>query len=344
MTLFDHWHPVLLSRQLRSAPVGVRLAGRELALFRDGHGGVGALDDTCPHRRARLSNGAVCGGRLRCGYHGWTFDARGCGESPGTPKLHATADGMEAAERHGAVWVRARGSDRPFPAFEADGHHPAGLLAHRIRVPMELVVDNFTEMEHTPTTHASFGYPLGRMAEVRVQYDPTETEVRVTNAGPSKRFPLPLAVLMGLGRDAHFHDDWVTRFSPVHNVVDHYWTDPATGREARVRQRLIIVFTPVAGDETLVFTWSYLRSRFPLPAGGVPLYRWLVRRMLDAEIRRDARMLESLASKEVSVRGLKLSRFDRTLGLNRERIARVYRGAEWDPGDAVAAPGPAAGE
>ena len=331
MGIFDHWHPVLRSSQLRAAPQGVRLAGREIALFRDGRGGIGALDDVCPHRRMRLSCGQVCDGRLRCAYHGWTFDVSGHGESPGTPKLEATAAGLDACEAHGAIWVRARDSTRELPAFDVAGYCPAGLLEHRIRVPFELVLDNFTEMEHTPTTHGVFGYPLDRMHEVQVCYDPTETAVRVTNAGPSKRFPLPLALLMGIGRGYHFHDDWTTLFSPVHNVVDHYWRDPSSGREARVRLRLIIFFTPVDDHETRVFTYTYVKSRFPLPYGGVPLYRWLVRWMLDGEIRRDVRMLEQLACQDVSVRGLKLSRFDRTLGLNRERIARVYRGAALGP-------------
>jgi hypothetical protein len=110
--------------------------------------------------------------------------------------------------------------------------------------------------------------------------------------------------------------------------VDIYWSDPGSGREARVRLRLIIFFTPVDGGETAVFSYAYVKTRLPLGNAGVPLWGWVVRRMLDGEIRRDVRMLEGLASKDVSVQGLKLSRFDRTLGLNRERIARVYRGGQ----------------
>ena len=38
------------------------------------------------------------------------------------------------------------------------------------------------------------------------------------------------------------------------------------------------------------------------------------------------RILESLADKSPGIEGMKLSRFDKVLGLNRERIERVYRG------------------
>jgi len=48
--------------------------------------------------------------------------------------------------------------------------------------------------------------------------------------------------------------------------------------------------------------------------------------MLDQEIHLDVRILENLADLDPSIEGLKLSRFDRILGLNRERIERIYRG------------------
>ena len=53
---------------------------------------------------------------------------------------------------------------------------------------------------------------------------------------------------------------------------------------------------------------------------------WLIRRKLDHEIRLDVRILEGLADKRSDIEGMKLSRFDRVLGLNRERIEKIYRG------------------
>ena len=112
---------------------GVRLAGQPIVVFRT-PAGVGALTDVCPHRRMRLSaGGRVCGDRLQCAYHGWTFDACGRGESPGTPKLYACADSFEAREAHGAVWVRARGAASEFPTFEADGYLPAAFKRRQRR-------------------------------------------------------------------------------------------------------------------------------------------------------------------------------------------------------------------
>ena len=327
MAVLNHWHPVLPSRQLKkNAVAGVRLAGRDLVLFRNSTGELGALADYCPHRRMKLSLGKVYHDKLQCLYHGWTFDAHGNGESPGTPKLHACAEHFEVTERFEAIWVRRAGSDTQFPSFEVDGHYNICNLHHRVRAPLELTVDNFCEIEHTPTTHAFFGYPLERMQEVEVEFEPTDTAVRVINKGPRKKISPILRMLVGIGNDYLFMDDWTTYFSPVHSVYDHWWQCPTTGKESRVRWRLYIFFVPVDECDTAIFTFTFTKSSYPGPAGGMRLFKWLMRSQLDYEIQLDVRVLEGLADKNPSIEGMKLSRFDRVLGLNRERIERIYRG------------------
>lgn len=327
MAVLDHWHPVLRCSQLGTQPVAVRLAGHTLAVFRTQSGKIGALADGCPHRRMKLSLGRVCGERLQCTYHGWTFDPEGNGESPGTPKLHATAPSYDACEAHGVIWVKARGSEAALPSFHEEGYFPVCLLEHRMQAPLELVLDNFTEMEHTPTTHGMFGYPLERMHEVQVEFEPHDTTVTVRYTGPCKKYPLHHRLLLLLGKESVFHDTWTTHFSPVYNVLDYHWTDAHTGRESWVRFRLVHFFVPVDDHETLLMTFSFVKLRYPAWRYGLPLVRRIIYRTLDGEIRRDKRVLESLASQETSIEGLKLSRFDRVLGLNRERLNRVYRGS-----------------
>ena len=46
-------------------------------LFRDREGAVKALEDRCPHRQVKLSEGHVDGNDLVCAYHGWHFTADG---------------------------------------------------------------------------------------------------------------------------------------------------------------------------------------------------------------------------------------------------------------------------
>jgi phenylpropionate dioxygenase-like ring-hydroxylating dioxygenase large terminal subunit len=327
MGMLDHWHPVLKSTELRTEPVAIELAGDAIALYRTASGQVTALADACPHRRMRLSRGRVEGEKLRCRYHGWTFNTSGEGESPATPKLHACVAAFDTEEKWGAIWVKSKGSRPTFPCFDVAGFLPICTLRHRAHAPLELVVDNFCEIEHTPTTHAVFGYDLERMPEVTVRFEPTETTVRVINTGPPKPMGLFLHTLLGIRKGYQFHDDWTTHFSPVYSVYDHWWSDPETGREAKVRWRLYIFFTPSDAGHTEIMTFAFARSSWPGPAGGARLFRWLMRKQLDDEIHLDLDILNGLASHDTDLDGLKLSRFDRVLGLNRERIARIYRGA-----------------
>jgi len=326
MSVLDHWHPVLQSRVLRQKPVGVILAGQPVALFRTNSGQAAAVSDVCPHRRLKLSAGEVVGDRIRCAYHGWTFDACGNGESPGAPKLTTCTTSYEAHEAHGLVWVRSRGSVAKFPEIDADGFFPICTLEHTIPAPLELAVDNFNEIEHSGTVHDTFGYDLDRMHEVQVKFDTTVDSVTVTNAGPTKRLNRVFAWFLNVRRSDTFHDKWTTRFSPVHSVFDHWWTSPDGTRESMVRWRLYIFFVPQHDKTTRIFSLTYAKSRYPGPAGGLRLARWLFRREIDREIRADVSMLHHLADHDTGINGLKLSRFDKVLGLTRERINRVYRG------------------
>ena len=326
MGMLDHWHPVHPSRDLRSKPIGVRVAGRLICLFRDSAGRAAAVDDVCPHRRLKLSYGRVQGDTVECKYHGWRFDACGNGESPAAPKMTTCTESFDTREEHGYVWLKSRGSRPDFPDITADGFYPLGHFRHTVPAPLELTVDNFTEIEHSGTVHTTFGYALDRMHEVRVRFEPTPTSVRVINTGPTIRLNPLLRYALGVQDGDLFHDDWTTYFSPVYTVYDHWWTSPDGKREGMVRWRLYMFFWPIDEKTTAVISFVYAKSKYPGPAGGVRIAKWFFRREIDREVRQDIAMLEHLASHDTSIDGLKLSRFDKVLGLTRERISRIYRG------------------
>lgn len=327
MGMLDHWHPMLPSKSLTKKPVGVRLAGKEIALFRTKSGQVGALDDVCPHRRMKLSRGSVVNDKLMCMYHGWTFDCQGNGESPGTPKLHACASTFDACEKYGYIWVKSKQSTPQMPVFDnADWWWMCNseVVAN---APLELTLDNFCEIEHTPTVHQLFGYDLDVMKDVSVRFETTDTTVKVINQGLPKRINFALRYLIGIKKKFVFNDIWTTYFSPVYSVYDHFWSHPDTGEEAWVKWRIYIFFTPIDATQTRVTAFTYAKSKwfFP-PSGGLLAFRGFMRRKVEEEIGRDVNLLNGLASKEPSLEGMKLSRFDKALGLNRERIERVYKG------------------
>jgi len=325
MGMLDHWQPVLRSADLGAKPAGITVAGEPIAVFRTPTG-LGALADACPHRRLKLSVGTVVGEKLRCQYHGWTFGACGSGESPGSPKLHACATSYDVREEHGLVWLKSRQSNPEFPRLAPEGYYPIGTLSHVIPAPLELAVDNFTEIEHSGTVHTTFGYDLDRMHEVKVRFESTATSVRVVNEGPTKRLNRVFAWLLGVKPGDVFHDDWTTYFSPLYSVYDHWWTSPDGTRERMVRWRLYLFFVPIDEKRTRLISVTYAKSRYPGPAGGLRLVRGIFRRELDREVTADVNMLQHLADYDTSIAGLKLSRFDKVLGLTRERIDTLYRG------------------
>ena len=326
--MLQFWHPVLPSKALSfGRPARVRLAGQSLALFRSGVNQAAALTDFCPHRRMRLSLGQVRDGRIVCPYHGWSFDGNGYGESPGTPKLTACAERFDCREANGFLWVKAAGSDAPFPEVDQAGYVPVGATVHRIRVPLVLVMDNFSEVEHTFAMHPAFGLDPERGHEAAITVQPTEDAVTVHNVGPAKAPRLLTQLLLLFRRRFLFHSDYTLRYDPPRAIVDHYWSDPAGGRGGMARYRLHHFF--VAEDErtTRLVTFGAAHSRWPLPGGGVPLMGWYLLRSMARTIDEDVWLLENLADQTADLEGTKLGRFDRVLGLNRQRLRRIYYGA-----------------
>jgi nitrite reductase/ring-hydroxylating ferredoxin subunit len=49
--------------------------GNELAVYNVG-GEYYAIENSCPHRGAPLTEGVLCGHIVECGLHGWQFDIR----------------------------------------------------------------------------------------------------------------------------------------------------------------------------------------------------------------------------------------------------------------------------
>ncbi len=77
--LRNYWYPALRARSVGwRKPVKAQLLGEELCLFRGTTGDVVAIQDVCPHRGARLSEGNChYRGTVACPYHGWVYDESG---------------------------------------------------------------------------------------------------------------------------------------------------------------------------------------------------------------------------------------------------------------------------
>jgi phenylpropionate dioxygenase-like ring-hydroxylating dioxygenase large terminal subunit len=110
-SLEPFWHPVVPSEELGGSPTGVQLLGRALVVVRL-EGEAVAFDDVCRHLGAALSLGEVVadGCRLRCPYHGWSYDRSGrCVDIPARRGANIPREARVRAyptcEKYGLVWV-----------------------------------------------------------------------------------------------------------------------------------------------------------------------------------------------------------------------------------------------
>lgn len=327
MSELDHWHPVALSSELGAKPLRADVCGQALVLFRAGEG-VGALEDACAHRAFPLHRGRVEAGRVVCPYHGWRWDADGCGECPATPRAKPRATAFDCVERHGAVWVRRRGSEAAFPFLDVGGHTPAGTLRQRVKAPLELCLDNFIEVEHTPSVHAFLGYPAARLADVECATTVTDDSVRVWNHGPQRPLPSLVRALFRIPDGAYFIDDWTTRFSPVHSVYEQYFLDGPRGATAGDALRIAVFFTPVSARETDLFVFVYTTATRWEHSARAALQLPLLRALVRLEVWRDSALLAQMKDAPLPLRGRALGRFDKALVASRRLLERIYRGRD----------------
>ncbi|WP_346291736.1 Rieske 2Fe-2S domain-containing protein [Sphaerothrix gracilis] len=319
--VLNHWHPVLLSKDLGHRPVGLKILGKELVLFRTQAGKISALVDRCCHRGMRLSLGRVETDELVCPYHAWRYDCHGQVTSPSTPQLKARIEHFETAEKYGVIWLR-RPANSLFPEFDMAGYEPVCALSHHFAAPLELVLDNFCEVEHTPATHTFFGYSLEQLQAITTQIQVGATSISVSNQGIQR--PLPWLIERGLNIRAGdtFFDDWTTYFSPVYGIYDHWWKQRATGERNPQRWRLAILLTPIDAHNTQVFTLFYSTRIFSQPV--FSLVKPVLTFLLDYELKRDRQMLENLADQNPDISAMQLGRFDRVLVENRRKLAQLY--------------------
>jgi phenylpropionate dioxygenase-like ring-hydroxylating dioxygenase large terminal subunit len=308
----------------RGQVIPKKIAGRAMALFRDEQGSLGAVQDECAHRRMKLSLGRICGTRLVCPYHGWAFCADGRGESPSAPTLRASVISYDCAESAGVIWIRAREGDQPVPEIKMQDWLDAGVVFNRVRAPLELVIDNFSEVEHTVTTHPDFGFDPARADEAVIQVQTTRDSIRVFNRGPAKAPPFDTRLALGIRRGDIFHSDYTLHFDPPRSSVIHFWRDGQSGTERLVKYHVLHYFVPEDRTTTNIVTFGFLRLPVLLARCFAFPLALLFRRKVRRTVNEDAFLLENLADQSPQLDSMKLSRFDPVLRLTRERLRAIY--------------------
>ncbi len=159
----DVWTPVALAAELRHGrPLGVRVAGTALVLFRRPDGAPAALLDRCPHRGASLSLGRLVDGCLECPFHGWRFDAGGnvvaVPWNPDAKLANLSATSVPARELGGQIWIytRLHGAPASEPSVDEALHDPhtrVSGIAVEWRCHWTRAMENMLDWPHLPFVH-----------------------------------------------------------------------------------------------------------------------------------------------------------------------------------------------
>jgi phenylpropionate dioxygenase-like ring-hydroxylating dioxygenase large terminal subunit len=167
----NHWYVAAWSSEIGDKPLGRRLLGEPVVLFRQADRSVAALLDRCPHRLVPLSMGVCVDGRIRCAYHGMEFDGTGrCVHIPAQTLIPPKAQirNFPVIERYGLIWLwmgnPALANPSSIPKVERCGepgwdvidggyqYHPSNVLN---------IIENLMDPSHTTFLHSNtIGNPL----------------------------------------------------------------------------------------------------------------------------------------------------------------------------------------
>lgn len=156
--LRGRWYCVAASREVRADPLHVRRLGEDLVLWRDTSGTVHCIEDRCPHRGARLSQGRVAGEYIACPYHGIELDGLGV-----IRRVPAYADcPLEGRQGVPGYAVKEVSSCGAIFVFFPSALHPDPVP---LDLPEELVDPAFSGFVYTARWNCNYRYALDNMLD-----------------------------------------------------------------------------------------------------------------------------------------------------------------------------------
>jgi vanillate O-demethylase monooxygenase subunit len=157
------WYIAATCDEITELPLGRRLLGHDVVLWRGTSGGVTAFENRCAHRAFPLSHSRIDGDRLVCGYHGCTYDSSGtCVYTPAQPRVPT---GMRVRvfpvlEEPPFVWIWLG------PPAAASGSRPPGMpwindpawstfgSAWHVGANYMMVHEHYLDFSYAPVVHA----------------------------------------------------------------------------------------------------------------------------------------------------------------------------------------------
>lgn len=180
------WYVAATCDEITDSPLGRRLLGEDVVLWRGASGAVNAFENRCAHRAFPLSHSTIDGDRLVCGYHGCTYDTDGnCVYTPVQPQVPT---GMRVPvfpvlEKPPFVWIwlgppAASASTQPprLPWID-DPAWATFADAWQVGANYMMVHEHYLDFSYAPVLHASETPPGIRSMPAFNDIEVTETTV-----------------------------------------------------------------------------------------------------------------------------------------------------------------------
>lgn len=178
----NQWFLVCFREELQqSAIVKRKIVGEEVVAFMDENGQAAVLQDRCCHRNVHLSLGYVQNGRIKCGYHGWEFDARGkCQHIPSlSPEENipraACIKSYPVRLSHKAIWAyfgrEENMHNADIPPFKELDYWPIAYNYHVVKANLKLVAESLFDSHHINHVHRnSIKTMMGNLYNEKTDY------------------------------------------------------------------------------------------------------------------------------------------------------------------------------
>jgi phenylpropionate dioxygenase-like ring-hydroxylating dioxygenase large terminal subunit len=263
----DHWYPVAWSPELKTEkPLAVQFAGDPIVLVRPKEGAVFALENRCAHRQVPLDAGVVEGCAIRCGYHGWTYDASGaCTDVPyiGKGKLPNGVKSYPCREEAGMVFIfpgdPAKAKNFPKLGSAADPNYKTRRFGREVACHYSFMHENLMDMNHQFLHRRPMGSIVARYLGRRSGED--WIEAQYTFARTAGKQPWGERLVFGGKRtaDVNFKDVMTIRTEYPYQTLRIM---PANGDPAPVMD-LWIVYTPLDAAQKTIRTFGLLSVHKP---------------------------------------------------------------------------------
>ena len=258
-----YWYPAARSAEVTTQPLGRRVLGVDLCLWRADNGGgpVVGMEDRCPHRNLPLSMGTVVDQSLQCQYHGLRFAAAGrCVRVPSQARVPAKCSvhtyPVVEQERIVWVWLAEEPPTSSPPAIPGDTGQRCSVVEGTLHANCraQLMNENLLDLSHASFLHSeSIG--TEEIAATKPTTTHTHDSVKVvrfmkdTRVAPIHARLLQLDCRVARSQSA----EWI---APVLHVTT---IENTTDEGQNFRHRVVSCITPES-DSSIHYLWLVLRE------------------------------------------------------------------------------------